>query len=173
MGDGTNFVRIPNRQVLVWRNVIVSRNDVPIGWQHLEVAGPWSGTTHDGSGVEVPTRFDADLRLVGDLIWSGPADTSLGLGESTGCGAASSCAASRILADNLVNVRRIRLVDPAGGDFHVRDAATFAGDGAAIPDFDWGTAPAGVLRGRLTNAVPRDHDGAPRAADAPPGAFAG
>lgn len=172
VGDGTNFVRIPNRQVLVWRNVIVNRTDVPIGWQHLEVAGPWSGSSQDGSGVAVPTRFDDDLRFIDNVIWSGPADTSLGLGESTGCRAGSSCSAERIVADNLINERRVRLVDPVRGDLHLRDAATFAGDGKVIPAFDWGSAPAGIPVGRLTNDVPRDHDGLPRAADGPPGAYA-
>jgi hypothetical protein len=173
VSDGTNHVRIPNRQVLVWRNVIVNRTDVPIGWQHLEVAGPWSGASQAGSGVAVPARFDVGLRFVGNVIWSGPEDTSLGLGESTGCGPGSSCSAERILAENAVNERRARLVAPGAGDFRLQDAASWTGDGAPIPPFDWAEAPAGIPAGRVTNEVPRDHDGRLRAADGPPGAFAG
>jgi hypothetical protein len=171
--DGTNHVRIPNRQVLVVRNVIVNRTDGPIGWQHLEIAGPWRGTSQVGSGVAVPTRFDDGLRFLGNVIWSGPADTSLGLGAETGCGVGSTCTEEMILADNVVNRRPARLVAPGSGDFRLRDAASWVGDGSTIPPFDWTTAPVRVPTGRATNDVPRDHGGRVRSADDPPGAFAG
>lgn len=173
VSDGTNHVRIPNRQVLVVRNVIVNRTDVPVGWQLLEVAAPWSGASQDGSGVAVPTRFDDELRFVGNVVWSGPADMALGLGSETGCDAGSTCAAERILADNAVNDRPVRLAAPEAGDFRLLDAGEWSGDGWAIPAFDWGSAPAGVPAGRLTNEVTRDHAGRIRSADGPPGAFAG
>jgi hypothetical protein len=172
VSDGTNHVRIPNRQVLVVGNVIVNRTDVPVGWQLLEVAGPWSGASQDGSGVAVPTRFDEELRFVGNVVWSGPADMALGLGSETGCAAGSTCAAERIVADNTVNERPVRLVAPEAGDYRLLDTAGWWRDGWTIPAFDWRSAPAGVPSGRLTNEVNRDHTGRIRPADGPPGAFA-
>ncbi len=170
--DGDNFVRIPNRQVLVTRNLIVNRTDVAIGDQHLVVARPFSGDSQNGSGVDVPTRFDDGLVFVDNVIWSSPMDHPLGLGEDTGCtGEGSTCSPSLIAERNIINEVSARLVAPASGDYRLVTPGTFPGDGSSIPDFDWDGAPAGIPQGRLGNAVPRDRDGAARNDDSPPGAY--
>ncbi len=170
--DGTNFVRIPNRHVLVARNVIVNRTDRQVGDQHLSVAAPFTGAAQDGSGVAVPARFDDDLRFLGNVIWSGPATQPLGVGEGTGCAdAASSCGAEAIRAANLVNTREVRLVAPGDGDLRLADPAAFPGAGGAIPPFTWDDAPPGIPPGRLDNGVPVDRDGLPRSGTGPPGAY--
>lgn len=170
--DGTNHVRIPNRHVYVVRNLIVNRTDRPVGDQILTVAPPFSGDAQNGSGVPVPTRFDADLRFAGNVILSGPAGMSLGLGEETGCaGAGSSCAPARILADNAVNTRAVRLRGPERGDFRLVDPELAILPLPDLPAFGWDDAPPGVPAGRRDLAVPRDRTGAPRGADAPAGAW--
>lgn len=166
--DGTNFVRIPNRHVYVVRNLIVNRTDRQVGWQHLEVAGPYGGAAQHGSNAPDPARFDEDLRFIGNLIWSGPADEPLGVGEGTGCAAGSSCAPARILADNLVNVRPVRLTDR---DLRIADSSGIAVDGRPIPAVDWSDAPAGTPAGGTAIAASRDRDGLPRPDDPLPGAY--
>lgn len=72
--DGTNAVRIPNRHVWVYDNVIVKAP----GSETISVAGPFTGAAQDGSNVPRPARADDDLRLVGNVVsentpGSGPA----------------------------------------------------------------------------------------------------
>jgi hypothetical protein len=63
--DGTNFVRIPNRQVWVLGNVI----DQPRrqGDQLFSIAAPFSGAEQDGSGLG-DVRADDDLHIAENLI---------------------------------------------------------------------------------------------------------
>lgn len=72
--DGTNAVRIPNRHVWFYDNVIVKAP----GSDTITVAGPFSGAAQDGSNVPRPALADDDLRLVGNVVTedapgSGPA----------------------------------------------------------------------------------------------------
>jgi len=71
--DGTNPVRIPNRHIFFYDNVISrARGSAP-----FEVADSFSGSPQDGSGAADPARADGDLRRVGNVFSgtrsSGPA----------------------------------------------------------------------------------------------------
>lgn len=171
--DGTNYVRIPNRHVYVVRNLIVNRAGRATGDQVLTVARPFSGDAQDGSGVPVPTRFDTDLRLAGNVIVTGSAGLPLGIGDETGCvGAGSSCSAAKIRADNAIDTRDARLRDAAGGDFRLVDRTVAILELPELPAFAWDDLPPGIPAGRRDLSVPRDRTGAPRDADAPAGAWA-
>ncbi|MFM9134875.1 MAG: right-handed parallel beta-helix repeat-containing protein [bacterium] len=80
VGDGSNYVRIPNRHVYVVNNLVLNPTGASSRWQHLEVAAPYTGRWQRGSNVPTPTRFDDDLRIEGNVIWDGPADLPRGLG---------------------------------------------------------------------------------------------
>lgn len=168
--DGTNYVRIPNRHVYVVNNLILNPTDASSQWQHIEVAGPFSGAAQRGSHVPVPTRFDDDLRIVGNLIWDGPVDHPSGLGGA-GCPPSHpTCSEAAYRAANRVNALRPRLVDPEGGDF--RPAMALAGITAPVPDFGWGDLPRALPVGAVRYALVTDRAGNPRSADSPPGAYA-
>lgn len=62
--DGTNAVRIPNRHVWFYDNVIVKAP----GSDTITVADPFSGRAQDGSNVPRPALADDDLRLVGNVV---------------------------------------------------------------------------------------------------------
>ena len=62
--DGTNAVRIPNRHVWFYDNVIVKAP----GSDTISAAGPFAGAAQDGSNVPRPALADDDLRLVGNVV---------------------------------------------------------------------------------------------------------
>ncbi|MCX6431470.1 MAG: hypothetical protein NTX29_01340 [Actinobacteria bacterium] len=125
----------------------------------------------------MPTRFDDDLRIVGNVIWDGPAAHASGLGgEDAGCRDANpTCNEAQYRADNAVNTVRPDLVDPAAGRYALTpsSAAALATRTASIPAFSWSDAPAGTPVGTTANSVPRDRAGAARGARSAPGAYAG
>lgn len=161
---------IPNRNVLVVNNVIHNPAPFRSEYQHLEVPGPVNPPA--GSNVTVPSRADDGLVLRGNVIFNGPADWPLGVGDPEhGC-QDGSCTVEQLLAENRFNTLEPAFVNPAAGDFHpVGALAALAG--AAAPDFTWSDAPTRpeVPVGSLINTVSRDFTGAPRPAGSPPGAF--
>ena len=175
--DGENYVRIPNRHVFVYDNVILNPSGMASAWMQIAVAAPYSGASQNGSNVAAPTRFDDDLRIVGNVIWDGPADHASGLGgEDAGCRDSNpTCNEDQYRADNAVNTVRPDLAGPAAGNYALTpsSAAALATRTAAIPAFSWSDAPAGTPAGTTTNSVPRDRSGAPRGARSAPGAYAG
>ncbi len=99
--DGDNFIRIPNRNVLIYDNVIANPLDSPSQWQVFSIAGARPGAT---GGVPVGARADTGLMIVGNVIFDGGPDHSLGLGDE-GCRSGSSCAPSKVMAENGINGR--------------------------------------------------------------------
>jgi len=99
--DGDNFIRIPNRNVLIYDNVIANPESSPSQWQVFSVAGARPGRS---GGVPSGRRADDGLRIVGNSIFDGGADHSLGLGDE-GCRSGSSCAPPKVIAENEINGR--------------------------------------------------------------------
>lgn len=62
--DGTNAVRIPNKHVWFYDNVVVKA----AGSETTSVADPYDGESQDGSGVPRPALADEDLRLVNTIV---------------------------------------------------------------------------------------------------------
>ena len=174
LGDGSNGQPIPNRNVFVYDNIFYNPAGVQSQWQHLAIAGP--ATPTPGSNIPAPAESDTDLALRGNVIWNGPPDHSLGLGSTTGCQDGNpTCNAAQLAADNAINVFEPQLVDPAHGDYHPRAGGNlFSAAAVAPPDFAGGdrAQPPLAPAGDLDNVVPTDRDGRPRAAAAPPGAYA-
>lgn len=110
--DGDNFVRIPNRHVLIYDNVILNPTGAASRWQVFEVPGP-PGSRWEAS-IPFTPRADSGLRIVGNVIWDGGPTHSLGLGESA-CVAGSGCSPATVLASNLINARKPSLGSLADG----------------------------------------------------------
>jgi Right handed beta helix region len=172
--DGENYVRIPNRHVYVYDNLLYNPPGVQSLYTHFTVAAPYSSEWQAGSNAPSLALFDDDLQIRGNVVWNGPADHPSGLGaEGTGCtDGHPTCSDAQLRADNAINVDRPALADPARGRY-----APAAGDGVlaartfAIPAFTWDDAPAGVPAGTLSNTVARDRAGAARGTTSPPGAY--
>lgn len=112
--DGTNYVEIPNRHVLIYDNAILNPDDQASQWQVFQVAGATTPDRQEGSNVPPAARADDDLRIVGNVIWDGGPDHALGLGEES-CRAGSSCAVTRVRENNQINEVRPDLRRGASG----------------------------------------------------------
>ena len=125
--DGTNFVRIPNREVWVLGNVI----DQPRrqGDQLFSIAAPYSGTEQDGSGLG-NVRADDGLHIAANLIGG------RGLPSGAEECAAPDCGA---LGDrNTLSALPGLFRAPARGDLRLRRGRS--APRPALPAIDYGAA---------------------------------
>lgn len=175
-GNATNAEQpVPNRNVFIYNNIVYNPAGFQSQWQHFAIYGP--RTPAAGANIPSPARTDTNLQIRGNLIWNGPADHPLGIEESSqGCQPSNStCNETQLRADNTINTVQPQLTDPASGNFHpVAGGNVFGVTTYALPDFNWGDAPAppSVPAGTLSNAVPIDRDGSARTGSSPPGAYA-
>ena len=132
--DGTNFVRIPNRNVYVYNNVIYNPAGYRSGYQQFEIFGAFDGAEQANSGVPSPARTDDNLQIRGNIIWNG--DETMPLGIDTACPAENpTCNPTQLTTDNAINT-----LDPL----------TNALQPITIPDFTWDVP---VPQGNLSNTV--------------------
>lgn len=130
---------IPSKHVYVYDNLVLNPGDAPSQWQQFQIDGPLEPPA--GSGAPSPSYVDDDLRIVGNVVWNGPADHPLGTGD--GCPDTNpTCNDAQIRADNAINTIRPELVDPEHGDFRLTDTGRAAlPPSVAIPAFSWDDLP--------------------------------
>lgn len=177
--DGTNFVRIPNKNIFIYNNIIYNPQGYQSGSQHFTIFGAYSGSGQTGSNAPVPALADDNIKIRGNVIWNGTSAMPLGIEEPndglTGCQPANTtCNRTQLISDNSINTVEPQLADPANGKFHpVSGANLFSSATYAVPDFSWNDSPSSpaVPAGNLSNNVATDRDGRERIASAPPGAY--
>jgi len=102
--DGDNFVRIPNKNVIVRDNTFENPNGYQSQWQHFFIAGPYSGGGQTGSNAPNPASADDGLVITGNVITNGAQSMSLGLGDDSGCQPTNpSCNETQLYRDNDIN----------------------------------------------------------------------
>lgn len=139
VADGENYVRIPNRNIYFYNNIVYNPAPYRSQWQHLMIAGAYTDTNMQaGSSVPLPTLADDNLQIRGNIIWNGDASMPLGIEELDACASDNpTCNQVQLYADNAINT-----LEPNLSDFH------FSGDFMAlsIPAFEWDDAlPAGII----------------------------
>jgi len=171
--DGENYVRIPNRNVYVYNNLIYNPMPFRSEYQHLVVFAPYDGVYQTDSNAPSPAYADTNLQIRGNIIWNGSPEHLLGIEYDAGCADTNpTCNAAQLRAENAINTVEPQLVDPANGDFRL--AQPLPGIAYLIPPFANDDLPANVPPGDGTNAVPFDFAGRPRDANAPVvGAYSG
>jgi hypothetical protein len=122
--DGDNFVRIPNRHVSFYNNLVLDPGSEPGADEHVHLDDPYAGTAQSGSGLGAVVADD-DVRFAGNVLWY-----TNGGGTVSGF---SGAADSAFFSGNTVNVFAPALVDPDHGDFHPTGAPLPAG--VVIPAF--------------------------------------
>jgi hypothetical protein len=137
--------------VYFYDNLIINPDGVQSQWQQFQIDGPLDPAA--SSSVPSPSLADDDLRIAGNVIWNGPADHQLGVGD--GCAPDNStCNEAQILADNAINTTQPQLRDPANGDFSLTDESRAAMPATVpIPDFVWDATPLPVPPGDTVVAV--------------------
>ena len=171
--DGSNAVRIPNRNVFILNNILYNPATYPALDQVFNVPGPFPGPTQAGSNAPDPARADDNLSIAGNVIWTGRA-TPLGI-EDSGNGCRSDnpiCNETRIRADNAIETFEPIVRDPVAPDLHLADPTGPWKPVAPLP-FPGGDRPSRPVSpaGKLINRVTRDANGATRYFQAPAGAY--
>lgn len=170
---GSSGEYIPNRNVSVYNNIFYNPAGLRTAWSHFDIHGPV--TPPAGWNLPNPSAADDGVRIRGNVIWNGPADHPVGVGDGTGCqDSSSSCTETQIRNDNSINSFEPQLIDPAHGNFRPVPGGNIAGAlSYPIADFTWSDAPSrpAVPAGNLSNRVTWDHDGNPRSATGSVGAY--
>jgi hypothetical protein len=169
---GADGQPIPNRNIYVYNNIIYNPPGYQSQWQHLTVAGPRPPATN--SNIPSPAHTDDNLVLRGNVIWNGPTDHALGLGDESGCHPSNpTCNATQLAADNVINTLEPQLRNPAQGDFRPAVNSNLAGVTTyPLPAFPaWDSFTPAVAPGLLTNTAAVDRNGFGRPDPGLPGAY--
>ncbi|KXK15298.1 MAG: hypothetical protein UZ15_CFX003002853 [Chloroflexi bacterium OLB15] len=118
--DGENYVRIPNRHVFIYNNVIYNPPGFQSAYQQFFIPAPYG--QQPGTNVSAPALADDDLQIRGNIIWNGSAEMPLGIEANpdspAGCQADNpTCNQAQLRADNLINQVEPVMVDPENGNF--------------------------------------------------------
>jgi hypothetical protein len=141
IADGNNYVRIPNRNVFVYNNIVYNPPGYQSGYQHFSIFAPYDDpSTQANSNVPVPVRADDNLQIRGNIIWNGGELMPLGIEASpdflAGCQPDNpTCDEAQLRADNAINTLEPQLIDPASGDYRLAEG--FTTTLYPIPDFTW------------------------------------
>ncbi len=170
---GSSGEYVPNRNVYVYNNVFYNPAGLRTAWSHFDIHGPV--TPPSGWNLPNPSAADDGVRIQGNVVWNGPADHPLGVGDGTGCqDSNSSCTETQIRNDNSINSLEPQLIDPAHGNFRPVPGGNIAGAPSySIADFTWSDAPSrpAVPAGDISNRVSWDRDGIPRSVRGIVGAY--
>lgn len=153
---------IPNRDVFIVNNLIVNPDGYRSGWQHFAIYPP--RTPGDGSNIPNSALTDDNLQIRGNVLWNGPADWPLGVGEDSGCLPANpTCNAAQLVADNAINTVEPIFVDAVDGNFRVSNAGTLPTPVALPPFSAWHEFTPAVPASSFGNNILTDRDGRARA----------
>jgi len=134
--DGNNYVRIPNRDVLVLNNLVYNPPGHPRAGQLFTVFGSYDSAAQRASSGPSPAQADDGLQIRGNFILNGRGRTPLGIGGGgSGCPPSHpTCNPLQLRAENVLNRGRRGLANPRRGDFRPSTLAartpTFALPGA-------------------------------------------
>lgn len=150
---------IGNQNVYIYNNILYNPPGFQSQWSHFAIPGP---RTNPNLGNIPPVVYsDTNLQIRGNIIWNGPTNLDLGVGE--GCGSSNpTCNSAQLRADNDINTIQPQFINPAGGDFHPLESGNiFSNPGFEIPDFPGGDLPSPPVApiGNLLNDVLLDRDG--------------
>ncbi len=167
--DGSNSIRIPNKNVFIYNNIILNPAGYKSQWQHFQISEPFQNPLT--SRVPNPALADDNLQIRGNLIWNGDAGMPLGIEDSLACQNSNiTCNAAQLLSGNSINNILPQVADPSTGNFHPTGSWMGSVSSAAIPDFPaWNVS--NVPVGTISNLITTDFDSIPRSANNPPGAL--
>lgn len=173
--DGSNNVRIPNKNIYIYNNILYNPTGYQSRWMHFAIFGPESGSTQSGANVPIPTLADENLQIRGNIISNGPPDHSLGIdGDSGGQPDNPTCNEAQLRAENTINTIEPQLVEPGNGNFRpVEGGNVFNVQTYSIPAFTGNDRPQPPIspEGNLNNDLSHDYDSNDHVSSRPPGAF--
>ena len=138
--DGDNYVRIPNRNVLVYNNLVYNPSGQGSPDQQLSIHGPFE----QPDVVPALPRTDDGLAIRGNLIWNGGSGLPLGIEDETaGCRPANpTCNEAQLRSDNAFDAAEPLLVTPEAGDFNPAPGGAVDSAGIVpVPQFGFADLP--------------------------------
>jgi len=159
---------IPNKNIFIYNNIIANPPPYQSEWLHFSTRDETTPPT--GTNAPNPCRGDDNLQIKGNFIWNGPANLTLGIGES----GEARLDPGTVRSQNSINQSQPQLTDPAAGNFRPTTGGNvFTVTAYAIPDFSWSDAPSRptVPSGTLSNSVPINRAGENRTLPGNPGAY--
>ncbi|MDZ4671179.1 MAG: right-handed parallel beta-helix repeat-containing protein [Phototrophicales bacterium] len=144
--DGDNYVRIPNKNVYIYNNILWGS---PSPDQHFWIPAPYSGASQAGSGLPDVIVTDENLQIGGNIIWDGEVGHYMGVEYEAGCGDDNpTCNLTQLLADNTINSLMPSLIAPADGQFgRTPDGNVCSANTYQIPAFPSDDLPADIPAG--------------------------
>jgi hypothetical protein len=171
--NGSNAVRIPNRNVLVFNNIFYNPAGMSSQWQHFQIFGALSNPA--SSNVPADARSDSGLIMRGNVIWNGPTNHPLGVEDGSACPANhATCSPSLLVAQNSINSVEPQLVNAVNGDLRPLAAGNVERFSVyPIPNFTWNELPAvpAVPLGGVDNTVSTNRVGESRSVTNRVGAY--
>lgn len=177
VSDGNNYVRIPNKNVYIYNNIVYNPAGYESLWQHLSVPAAYSGEWNVNVNAPNPAYADDNLRIRGNIVWNGPTDHPLGIGDESGCPPNNpNCNANQLKADNAFNSIEPQFTNAAEGNFiPMKNGTVYQATTYEIPNFPGGDRPNKPTTqvGVLDNVLPRDAKGTVRTGKPIAGAIIG
>lgn len=165
--DGDNHIRIPNKNVFVYNNVIYNPAGFQSLWQHFAIYDPYANPPDS----HIPRAVtDANLQIEGNVIWNGSASMPLGIEGTQACKNTNpTCNEAQLRADNRINTVQPQFLSPLAENFHPAGAWKASAPPATIPNFAWNLT--GVPAGNNSNSVAADFENVSRSAGNAVGAY--
>lgn len=167
---------IPNRNVIIANNVLYNPSGFQSAWQHFAIYDPRNSTSLN-SNIPSPARTDAGLVIIGNILWNGPEDLPLGLGDQACTQLNPTCNEVQLQSYNKINnfstMNAPLLKNPAMGDYRpVAGGSIMASKSVVVEAFTNDGRPENVPEGDLDNTIIVDFSGTSRQMNrGPPGAY--
>ena len=112
--DGTLAVRIPNKNIVIYNNILYNPAPYRSEYQHFSIFSPFEGIPQENSNLG-RVAADENLQILGNLIWNGDATMPLGIEAGdfqAGCQSDNpTCNAVQLMRDNSINTVEPLFVD--------------------------------------------------------------
>ena len=138
---------IPNKNIYIYNNIVYNPAPYRSEWSHFTTRG--QTTPPSGTNAPTPCYGDDNIVIKGNILWNGPADLDLGVGESR-------LNEATIRAENQINTIEPQLTNPAAGNFNPTGSSNVLSYPAvSIPSFSWSDAPSrpNPPAGTLSNSL--------------------
>lgn len=153
---------IPNKNIFVYNNIIYNPLPFQSAYQHFAIYGP--RVPNIGLNIPSPTYDDQNLQIKGNILWNGPVDLYLGVGEEEQACTSNnpSCNIAQLQGENTINMFEPNLINPSSGDFRPTvNSNIFSVPVFSIPAFMGGdrqSSPQAAM-GNLENNIVYDRGG--------------
>lgn len=131
-------VFIGNKHVQILNNVVYNPSNPADTIFAIYAPRP----TPSGSNAPNPAVADSDLVIAGNVIWNGPSNTALGVGDDQGClDSNPTCNTTQLRSNNAINTIEPDLNNPSIGNYQLQNRTDFSSMAVNYATFSWSDVP--------------------------------